>query len=90
MPKDALDKVYGGKLASSHMANFFDCVKTRKQPISDIFSHHRALTTCHLSNIAMRLGRSLKWDPVAEQMVGDEDANGWQTREQRKGYEIPG
>ncbi|MCA9229370.1 MAG: Gfo/Idh/MocA family oxidoreductase [Planctomycetales bacterium] len=89
LPEDALDKVYGGKVAPSHMANFFDCVKTRKQPISDIFTHHRALSTCHLCNIAMRLGRSLKWDPVAQQIVGDEEANAWQTREQRKGYEIP-
>ena len=89
LPEDALDKVYGGKVAPSHMANFFDCVKTRKQPISDIFTHHRALSTCHLSNIALRLGRSLKWDPAAEQMVGDDEANAWQTRKQRKGYEIP-
>jgi len=89
LPENAIENVYGGKLAASHMANFFDCVKTRKQPISDIFSHHRALTTCHLSNIAIRLGRSLKWDPVAQQIVGDDEANGMQTRKQRKGYEIP-
>jgi hypothetical protein len=70
------------------MRNFFECVKTREQPVSDVYTHHRALTTCHLSNIAMRLGRTLKWDPKTEQIVGDPEAQKWQSREQRKGYEI--
>ena len=38
--------------------------------------------------IAIRLGRTLKWDPKNEQIVGDEQANAWQSRKQRKGYEI--
>jgi hypothetical protein len=70
------------------MANFFECVKTREQPISDVSTHHRALTTCHLANIAMRLGRKLQWDPQKEQIIGDQEANAWQARDQRKGYEI--
>ena len=87
LPDDAIEKLYGGK-PTSHMANFFDCVKSRKQPISDVFTHHRAITTCHLANIAIRLGRKLNWDPVAEQIVGDSEAQSWQARAQRKGYEI--
>jgi hypothetical protein len=70
------------------MEDFFDCVKTRREPVSDVFSHHRAMTTCHLANICIRLGRPIKWDPEKEQIVGDDEANGWQKREQRKGYEI--
>jgi hypothetical protein len=84
-------KIYKGKQpvgGNAHMRNFFECIKTREQPISDVFTHHRALTTCHLANIAMRLNRPLKWDAKAEQIVGDDEANAWQTREQRKGYEI--
>jgi hypothetical protein len=38
----------------------------------------------------MRLGRKLAWDPAAEKFVGDEEANGWLRREQRKGFELPG
>ena len=57
-------------------------------PISDVFTHHRALTTCHLANIAMRLGRKLNWNPETEQIVGDDEANAWLSRPQRKGYEI--
>jgi hypothetical protein len=46
------------------------------------------LTTCHLSNIAMRLGRKLQWDPAGERIVGDDEANAWQSRAQRPGFEI--
>jgi predicted dehydrogenase len=79
-----------GKLASlvNHMANFFDCVRTRETPISDVVSQHRSATVCHLGNLSMLLGRKLKWDPDAEQFVGDAEANALLSREQRKGYEI--
>ena len=72
----------------SHMQNFFDCVKNRKAPISDVFSHHRSLSNCHLANIALRLNRDLKWDPVQEAMIDDDEAQSFVARAQRKGYEI--
>ena len=46
------------------------------------------MTVCHLANIAIRLNRTLNWDPDTEQIVGDTDAAKWQAREQRQGYEI--
>jgi predicted dehydrogenase len=91
LPENALAKAYKGKVPggkNAHMANFFECVKSRDEPISDVFTHHRALTTCHLANIAIRLGRGLQWDARSQQMVGDDAANAWQTRDQRVGYEI--
>ncbi|MDZ7617286.1 MAG: gfo/Idh/MocA family oxidoreductase, partial [Patescibacteria group bacterium] len=72
----------------NHMGNFFDCVKTRNTPISDVVSQHRSVSTCHLGNIAMRLGRPLRWDPEKEQFLGDDEANQWLSRPQRAGYEI--
>ena len=89
VPDDVLTKLRKGKTASnSHMGNFMACVKDRSMPISDVFTHHRAMTTCHLANIAIRLGRKLNWDPAKEQIVGDEDANAWLSRPQRKGFEV--
>jgi predicted dehydrogenase len=88
LPKDAIAKVLKGHPHGDHMRNFFDCVKSRQEPISDVVSHHRAMTTCHLANICIRLSREIKWDPQKEQIVGDEDARQWQRRDQRKGYEI--
>ncbi len=79
-----------GKLDAivNHMGNFFDCVNTRKMPISDYESQHRSATTCHLLNLAIRLGRPLRWDAEKEQFIGDADANQWLSREQRKGFEV--
>jgi len=79
-----------GKLDSTinHMGNFFDCVKDRKTPISDVASQHRSVSVCHLANVSMRLRRKLRWDPDQERFIGDEEANRWLSRPQRKPYEI--
>jgi predicted dehydrogenase len=90
LPEDAITKLYKGKQPGDHMRNLFECMKDRTQPISDVATHHRAMTTCHLANIAIRLGRKLNWNPETEQIVGDEDANKWLKREARKGYEVVG
>ena len=88
LPEDAIAKVYGGKEPTSHMQNFMDCVKSRETPISDVWTHHRAMTTCHLANISIRLDKTLEWDPKTEQITNDPSLNSWQAREQRKGFEI--
>ncbi len=88
---DNLDRpARSGKLDAivNHMGNFFDCVRSRQQPISDVHSQHRSVSVCHLANISMRLGRKLRWDPDAERFIGDDEANGWLSRQQRKGFEI--
>ncbi len=79
-----------GKLDAivNHMGNFFDCVKTRTRPISDVASQHRAASVCHLANISMRLGRKLAWDPIKESLVGDEEAGAWLRRAQREPYGV--
>lgn len=78
-----------GKLDAivNHMGNFFDCVQSRRTPVSDVLSSHRTVSTCHLGNISMRLGRPLKWDPAQEEFIDDKEANTWLKREQRKGFE---
>ena len=58
-----------------HHNNWLACLKTRQKPVADIEIGHRSATICHLGNIAMRLGRSLEWDPVKEEFVGDAAAN---------------
>jgi hypothetical protein len=85
LPEGAIEAVYGGKVSANHTENFTDCMKSRKQPISDVWSHNRMLEICHLSNIAMRLGRELNWDPAKREIVGDAEANSFLARENRKG-----
>ena len=88
LPEGAIEAVYGGKVPENHSLNFIQCMKSRKQPISDVWTHNRMLEICHLSNIAMRLDRELKWDPNKRQIIGDDQANSFLARENRKGYEI--
>ena len=88
LPDGAIEEVYGGKISQNHTANFIEGMKSRNQPISDVWSHDRMLEICHLSNIAMRLGRELKWDPIKREIVGDAQANSFLTRENRNGFEI--
>jgi predicted dehydrogenase len=88
LPDGAVEKVYGGPVSANHTANFVEAMKSRNQPISDVVSHNRMLEICHLSNIAMRLGRELNWDPVSREIVGDSQANSFLAREDRKGFEI--
>lgn len=75
-----------GKRSGNHMMNFFDCIKDGGQPVSDVWSHHRSMSVCHLANLAMRLNRPLQWDPVQEDFVGDEEASALRSRPQREPY----
>lgn len=88
LPEGAIEKVYGGKVSENHTANFIEGMKSRKQPISDVWSHNRMLEICHLANIAMRVGRELKWDPTKREIIGDDQANSFLARESRKEYAI--
>ncbi len=57
------------------LLSFADAVKTRKPAGGGPEEAHRAATLLHLANIAIRVGRKIKYDPVKEQIVGDEEAN---------------
>jgi hypothetical protein len=88
---DAISKLCKGivpKGPHAHMGNFFAAVAARHQPISDVYSHHRAVTTCHLANIAIRLGRELRWDPDREQILDDAVASSMLTRAARADYVV--
>ncbi|MCE2785745.1 MAG: Gfo/Idh/MocA family oxidoreductase [Pirellula sp.] len=87
LPEGAIEAIYGGKVSENHTENFTAAMKSRKQPISDVWTHNRMLEICHLSNIAMRFGRALTWDPEKRQIVGDDQANAMLSRPSRKGYE---
>ena len=66
-----------GKATGDHYANFVDCIRSRRaQDIhSPIEEAHISTTLVHLANASYRLGRTLKFDPAKEQVIGDEEAN---------------
>jgi predicted dehydrogenase len=68
--------------------DFLQCVKSRKDPYFPVDIGHRVSTVCHLANLAIRLGRKLKWDPVAERFENDEQANAMLTRPMRSPWKL--
>ncbi len=71
-------------VSEDHMGNFFDCLRSRKQPICEAEIGHRSASVCHLGAIALRLGRKLKWDAKHEHFVGDKEADKFVARPMRK------
>ena len=57
------------------LVGFGEAVKTRKQAGGHAEAAHRTVCIMHLINISIRVGRKLKFDPVTEQIIGDEEAN---------------
>ncbi len=76
-------------VSADHMANFFEAVRSRKDPISPVEDGHQSAVVGHLIVIALRTGRTLHWDASAETFVGEgaAEANAHLAREMRKPYD---
>jgi predicted dehydrogenase len=70
-----------------HARNFLACVKSRKEPNSDLESGHRVSTVCHLANISMKVGRKIRWDAEKEQILGDAEAAATLVRPYRRPWD---
>jgi hypothetical protein len=66
-----------GKASGDHYGNFIDCVRSRRSLDihSPIEEAHMSTTLVHLANASYRLGRTLRFDPANEQVVGDDEAS---------------
>lgn len=69
--------------STNHHSNWLDSVISRVPPVAPIEPGHRACSICLLSQIAMKLRRKLKWDPVIERFKDDDEANRMLSRAQR-------
>ena len=67
--------------------NFLDCVKSRREPYFPAEIGHRCSTVAHLGNIAMDLGRKLRWDPATERF-DDDQANRMCSRAVRQPWRL--
>jgi hypothetical protein len=65
----------GGYPANYHIRNFFDCVKTRGQPLANADVACHTHIACHAAGISILLRRKLNYDPVKNEFIGDEEAN---------------
>jgi predicted dehydrogenase len=80
---------FTSSVAHHHLRNWVDCMRSREKPNASAEIGHRSSVICHMINICRELGRNLKWDPVKEEFLGDEEANSLRARPRRKGYEFP-
>lgn len=84
-----LQRLYKGNPFEGHKSNFYRCIRDGGLPVSDVYSHVQMMNTCHLAAIAARLGRTIRWNPKTEEIVGDEMADQMFSRVPRAGYEMP-
>ena len=68
--------------------DFIDCVKPREKPFRDIERAVNTVTVAHLSIIAYKLERSLKWDAKTQTFPGDEEANRHLDRARREPWQL--
>jgi predicted dehydrogenase len=69
--------------AQAHVANFVDCVRTRKEPNASAEVAHLSCALIHLGEIGNRLRRVVEFDPKSETIPGDAEANAMLTKEYR-------
>jgi len=81
----------GSRGGGSHIANFIKAVRSRR--VSDLNADvevgHYSAALCHMANIAMRVGRRLRFDARRERFIDDSEANTYLTKQYRKGFELP-
>lgn len=74
-----------------HWRDFIDCCKTRKKPRADLASVAQTTIVCHLANVALYSGETVRWDKAKMDLVGKAGRNTQQyRREYRKGYKATG
>ena len=78
-------KVYHSE---DHYQNWLDCIRTRNQPICDVETGHRSASVCNLANIAYRMRRPLRWDPIREKFAKNKDASKLLNKKYRKPFKL--
>ena len=70
--------------------DFFKCVKERTKFGLNEVNGHRSTTLVNLSKIALRLNRPLKYDPVKQEFIADDEANRYVYQSMRSPWNLPG
>jgi predicted dehydrogenase len=80
------EKMSGRLDSTAHHRDFLACIKNGRRLNADIETGHLSTALAHLGNIATRVGRVLHFDPQAEQITADEEANRLVRRTYREGH----
>jgi hypothetical protein len=68
--------------------DFFNCVKSRGLTAANADVMRKSHIACHAAAIAWKLGRKLRFDPVTEMFIGDEEANRLRARSERQPWAV--
>ncbi len=72
--------------STEHHLDWLNSIKTRQPGSTTPEIAHRSTSACEIGWIAMKLGRKLRWDPVKEEFLNDDEANSMRSRPQRAPY----
>ena len=74
--------------SSDHHLDWLNSIRTRQRAATTPEIAHRSTSACEIAWITMKLGRKVRWDPVKEVFLGDDEANAMRSRPQRAPYGI--
>jgi hypothetical protein len=77
-----------GYPANLHIRDLFDCVRSRRQPRANATVACQSHIVCHAANIAKFLDRRLKYDPVKNEFIGDDEANRLRSEAMREPWRV--
>ena len=81
-----LEEMKGSIDLVAHHTNFLNAIRNGEKPNAPALAGHIAAGICHLANICTRTRKTIQFDPKAEQIVGDADANALVARKYRDGH----
>ena len=91
-PEDLKEKdieLHAAPATRRHMLDFLAAIEDRSRPVADIEEGHISTASCILANLAMEVGRPLKYDPIQRLIVGDPEANRLLRRPYRRPWTHP-
>lgn len=77
-PEDRTEKDLERHVAPAirgHLRNLLASIDSGTKPVADIEQGYISTTSCILGNLALKVGRTLTWDPMHQRVIGDEEAN---------------
>jgi predicted dehydrogenase len=86
-PRNKLIEEMRGEISlEAHHRNFLDCIRSGQTPHADSTTGHLSAALAHFANITTRLGTTLKFDPMKEAFIGNDEANKLLWRKYRQGH----
>lgn len=71
-----------------HYGVFLNSMRSRIDPNVPVETGHSSCTVCNVGNIAMELGRPVKWNPIVQKFMHDEEATKLMHYQYRDGYKL--